>query len=123
MKNVTIKGVNVRVVEHMKEIVDNCANDDLFKRWYNKNQFFKAIIGKELYKDAGFDEEATYLGGLSGENNYYCWYIELYDIENSSTKDIQVLANEVRDDIPDWSSCFFIEDKDGKVYFVATDED
>jgi hypothetical protein len=123
MKTVTIKGVSVKVVEHMKEIGDNCANDNLFKRWYNKSQFFKAIIGEELDNGGMLDEYATYLGGLSGENSHYCWYIELYDIENSSAKDIKELASEVRDDLPCWSSCFFIEDKNGKVYFVATDED
>ena len=73
MKTVNIKGVNVRVVEHMKEIGDNCANDNLFKRWYNKSQFFKAIIGEELDNGGMLDDYATYLGGLSGEKKSAAW--------------------------------------------------
>jgi hypothetical protein len=123
MKVVNFKGTDIRVVEHMKELASNCANDDLFKRWYNKSQFFKAITNEADGVCNVFEDCAELIGSLSGENSHYCWYIELYDLEKSSAQDIAELASAVRDDLPSWSSCFFIEDKNGKIYFVATDED
>ena len=123
MKTVNIKGVDVKVVEHMKEIEDNCMNDSLFKRWYNRSQFLKAILGEDLEEYYEYDYLATPAGSLSGSNSHYCWAIELYDLENSSAEDIKELAEEVREDIPCYSTCFFMADRNGKVYFVNTDED
>ena len=123
MKTVNIKGVEVKVVEHMKEIEDNCMNDTLFKRWYNRNQFLKAILGKDTNEYYEYDHLATPAGSLSGENTHCCWAIELYDLKNSSAENIRELAEELRDDAPCYSSCFFIEDRNGKVYFVNTNED
>ena len=123
MKTVNIKGVEVKVVEHMKEIEDNCMNDSLFKRWYNRNQFLKAILGKDTDEYYEYDYLATPSGSLSGENAHCCWAIELYDLKNSSAENIRELAEEIRDDTPCYSSCFFIEDRNGKVYFVNTNED
>ena len=126
MTNILINGINVPVLEHFKEIKEECANDELFNRWYNRQQFLKAILGnfknsegdytgKPYYNEGDF---GTVLGALSGENSNYCWLIEIYDATQMSSEDMEYALEEVED-----GRAFFLKDKTDKIYFVFTDLD
>lgn len=118
-----IKGVEVNVIEHFKDIKEYCENYELFGRWYNRNQFLKYIIG--TFEDNGEESEAeegvfgTLLGSLSGENSDYCWCIEIYDTDLMTVEQLEAAA----DMTGSFDSGFFLKDKAGKIYFVFTDID
>lgn len=126
MKTVKLLGKDINVVEHMKEIAIVCSEDQLFRRWYNRSQFFKAIIGKHVYngnteayvpdEDEDDDFYGTCLGIIEGENEDCCWDIVLFDTE-TMTSDGLYDALEYA-----WDS-FFMEDKNGKLYFVHVNVD
>ena len=124
MKTVKIHGIDVQVVEHMKEITEVCSNSILFKRWYNRGQMFKALLGNFIFN--GEPEECEEYGeygeclGRIVKSEADCWFIEVYkaeDIEESIFKDI------LEWQIDRCQSAFFIEHKDGTIYLVLTDID
>ena len=121
MKTVKINNVEVQVVEHMKEIKDVCDNAILFKKWYNRNQMFKALLGNFIFNGKSDDSEecgeyGTCLGSIV-KSAADCWYIELYraeDIEESTFKELVEWQVEML------HTAFFIEDSNGTVYLVCT---
>lgn len=128
LKTVNIKGVDVLVIEHFKDIKTYCENYKLFSRWYNRSQFLKAIIG--TYGDASVwdvlngnvDISGSFgdmLGYISGTRAHDCWSIEIYDTDNMTQEQIEWAVSETGDFMPG----FFLDGKEGKIYFVFTDVD
>lgn len=116
--SVNIKGINVPVIEHFKDIKKYCSNHDLFNRWYNRHQFLNAIIGQTDCGDTG--DFGPILGGMTGVTAHYDWAIEVYDTADMTTQQLEWAAAEVGK----YKPSFFLKDgKSGKIYFVCTDED
>ena len=120
LPSVNLKGINIPVIEHFKDIKEYCINYKLFQRWYNRTQFLKAAIGK-LDDFGGYDEGefGKIIGGFSGANDDECWCIEVYDTANMTQEQLEYAVDEVG--ILDRG--FFLKDKSGKIYFVFTDVD
>lgn len=123
MKTIKLFGEDVEVVEHMKEIEEFCCWVQLFKRWYNRSQFFKAIMGKRIYNGntAVYEPEdtefmGTRLGTMGDDRGNACWSIELYDIDTMTAEGLYEVLDE-------YYNSFFMEGKDGKIYFVAVSID
>lgn len=142
MKTVEVNGIEIQVVEHMKEIKDVCDNAQLFKKWYNRNQMFKALLGQFIFDgeedeiEYDFDEDEDDFVGTPCEYGDYgklagrivdtrrsdCWFIELYKVEDISVDKFNELI--------DWEfnggwghPSFFIEDKSGNLYLIRTNID
>ena len=121
LTSVTIKGIEVPVIEHFKDIKEYCSNAELFRRWYNRNQFLKAIIDETDPDIVGEEYDfGPIVGSIGGENSHYCWCIELYDTANMTSEQIDWALGETGSYDPG----FFLKDsKSGKIYFVFTDVD
>lgn len=125
LKQVNLKGVDILVLEHFKDIKQYCENYKLFSRWHNREQFFNDILGK--FQNDGFDYDAdledvgygTSIGSISGVSQYYNWYIDIYDTTNMTQEQLENAESETGDFEPG----FFLEAKDGKIYFVYTNKD
>lgn len=125
LKQVNIKGVDILVLEHFKDIKQYCENYNLFGRWYNREQFLNAILGK--FQNDGFDYDADLedvgygdpIGSISGVSQYYNWYIDIYDTANMTQEQLENAESETGDFEPG----FFLEAKDGKIYFIYTNKD
>ncbi len=130
MKTIKInENVEVKAIEHMKEIQENCDNAWLFKKWYNKKQMFKALLGQFKYVGMAADPDeddapSTYgdWGDKSGclvHLGSTCWFIELYKVEDLSAETLDsVISQQSRN-----SASFFIEDGSGTLYLVRTNVD
>lgn len=122
MKTIEFLGRNIEVVEHFKEIAD-VSESYLFRRWYNRNQFLKAIIGTFTYNgeddedlaDSYYEDYGELLGCMAGDLKGD-WTIAIHDTET--------MTEEGLDDVLfSRGDSFFIEDKNGKLYFVYVDID
>jgi hypothetical protein len=126
MKTIAINPTtNIQVVEHMKEIKEVCNNSELFKRWYNRSQLFKALLGKFTFNGRPEDEENC--GGEHGtcsgrivHSHASCWFIEIYKLEDVAHASLERL---IEWQVNTLHTAFFIEDRDGQVYLVLTDVD
>ena len=122
---VNINGVDVPVIEHFKDIKEYCENHELFRRWYNRTQFLKYVLG--TFEDNGEPsyyadddgEFGTLLGSLSGENSHYCWCVEIYDAFKMTKENLECAVEETGC----YNRGFFLKDKSGNIYFVFTDID
>lgn len=122
MKTIKLFGQDVKVVEHFKEIAE-ISEGKLFRRWYNRNQFLKAIIGTFTFNGEDDDELAdsaneSYgecLGCMVGTGNED-WTIAIHDTETMTEEGLNDALYH------NWDG-FFIEDKNGKLYFVDVDID
>lgn len=125
LSTVNVKGVEIPVIEHFKDIKEYCSNSELFGRWYNRNQFLKYIIGTFESDGEAYDEEdcdgeyGELLGCLSGENSHYCWCIEIYDASKMTKENLEYALDETGS----YDRGFFLKAKTGKIYFVFTDVD
>ena len=118
LNTVTIRGIEIPIIEHFKDIKKYCENGQLFKRWYNRDQFLKAIL------DTGSDSDDYWgfgnsIGALGGANSSYCWSIEIYDTDNMTQEQLETALDETGSYDPG----FFLKAKNGKIYFVFTDVD
>lgn len=125
LPTVKIKGIEVPVIEHFKDIKEYCENHSLFRRWYNRSQFLKYILGTfESDGEPDFDpseygEFGKLHGCLSGANKHYCWCIEIYDASEMTEEELEYAESVTGS----YSQGFFLKDKDGDIYFVFTDID
>ena len=128
LSTVDVKGVKIPVIEHFKDIKEYCENAELFKRWYNRQQFLSYILGKfeangKEYDptDDGYDEGdfGQLLGSLIGENSHYAWAIEIYDTSAMTKEQLEDAVTETGS----YDRGFFLKAKNGKIYFVFTDID
>lgn len=127
MKTIKLMGREIEVVEHFKEIGEVCNYPELFKRWYNRGQFLKAILGNHSYngeitpiKDIidelgcdGFYGEC--LGMIEGDTTI-CYGIALYDAKAMSEDALDEAL------LCSWDS-FFMEGKNDEIYFVEVNVD
>ena len=126
MKTVELMGEQIEVVEHFKEIQEVCGYPELFKRWYNRGQFLKAITGISSYNGevepienveiGGDGFYGTCLGCIEWENDRGCGGIALYDTEDMTEEGLNDALEFA------WDS-FFMEGKNGKIYFVNVNID
>lgn len=128
LSTVQIKGVEIPVIEHFKDIKEYCDNAELFRRWYNRQQFLNYILG--TFESNGKKYDPTYegsdegdfgqlLGQLDGENSSYSWFIEIYDTSAMTKEALEDAVNETGS----YDRGFFLKAKNGKIYFVFTDVD
>lgn len=122
---ININGIDCPVIEHFKDIKEYCENNELFRRWYNRTQFLKYILGTFEYDGEDWDDGdnggdfGTLLGSLGGENPHYSWCIDIYDASAMTQEDLEAAISETGS----YDRGFFLKDKSGKIYFVFTDVD
>lgn len=129
LPEIKINGVDCPVIEHFKDIKEYCENNELFRRWYNRQQFLKYILGTfecdgedcedDYQRDNYEGEYGRLLGYLGGENSHYCWCIEIYDASQMTPENLEYAVSETGT----YDRGFFLKDKSGKIYFVFTDID
>ena len=115
---VNIKDIEIPVIDHFKDIKEYCENAKLFRRWYNREQFLKAILstGSNLGDEYGFGNA---IGALDGENSNEVWAIEIYDTDIMTREQLE----NALDETGSYDRGFFLKGKNGKIYFVFTDID
>ena len=122
MKTIKLKGIELNIVEHMKEIPSVCINSHLFARWHSKKQFFEYILGRYEFDYSHDDSYDGMPKKYKPEGSIVCtdpdWYIQVYRVDKM---DKNALIEFVSDKLE--SKCgFFIIDYSG-IYAVYTDED
>lgn len=128
MTTITFQGKQYPCLEHIKEI-KNTPCGDYFKKYYNKKQMFKDLLGKvkritddgtdEFCIDpiSGYDSPYDSHGKVSGQLVYikdYCYIIEFYRPE--------YIIEDIEWDMS-WGDSFFVKDDDGQVWFVYINVD
>lgn len=125
MDMINLNGKDFKVYKHMKDIQENTENGILFKRWYNKNQFLKHILGR-----FEFDGEAEYntfgdFGKLAGSVIWAnppkgdSWYIQIYKLDDMTAENLDDFI-EHRLDEDFIATGFILEANDGTLYAVDT---
>lgn len=118
LNTVTIKGIEIPIIEHFKDIKKYCENEKLFRRWYNRDQFLKAILNTS----GDFDDYWGFgnpIGTLDGEDSNEVWAIDIYDTDTMTKEQLE----NALDETGAYDSGFFLKAKTGKIYFVFTDVD
>ena len=122
MRFVEIENRKFLVLNHIKEIKAT-MNGSLFNRWYNRSQFFKAILGQGDLECLDFE------GGLGLLTDEDSWCIEIYDFEKLLTETADGILEGLLDELDydeftyQYAYEFLIEDSAGKIYYVKTDID
>lgn len=123
MKTIKLKGIELNIAEHMKEIPSVCANSHLFVRWHSKKQFFDYILGRYEFNyrhDDAYDD--VYIKAKTA-GSIVCtdpdWYIQVYRVDKM---DKDALIEFVSDKL-EYQCGFFIKDDNGVIYAIDTDED
>ena len=128
MTTFKFKGKTYPCLEHIKEIKAT-PQGDLFKKYYNKKQMFKDLLGKvkriddngthEFYIDPvkGYVFPYDSYGKISGQVIYTKDYD--YDIEFYRPK---YIVEDIERTMA-WGDSFFVKDDDGQVWFVYIDVD
>ena len=128
MTTITFQGKTYPCLEHMKEVKDT-LNGELFRKYYNKKQMFKDLVGKvrRKYMDdgetqefdidpEGYESEFDSFGKISGQRIFAGSYdstIELYKHKN--------ITEDVED--PTYWGSFFIKDDAGEIWWIYTNVD
>ena len=127
METIFHKGVELTVCTHFKELQEKVIDypiKSFLRKFYNRNQFFKYLLGKHIviyegekieedvsdYNDENGPEDFGYVAGVITDCDN-TWRVALYTLEEVTDFDY-LLSGSIADS-------FFLDDGKGQIYAVV----